>query len=93
MHNLDAVEVERNLKDARQELVSARERRVKPARDANILTGWNSLMLVAFAEAARVLKRDDYRAIALRNTHFMLTNYVITMVACAARGKRRCADW
>ena len=39
--------------------VAARERRVKPARDDKILTGWNGLMLAAFAEGARVSKRAD----------------------------------
>jgi uncharacterized protein YyaL (SSP411 family) len=33
---------------------------------------WNGLMLAAFAEAARILDRDDYRAIARRNADFLL---------------------
>ena len=39
---------------------SAREQRVKPGLDDKVLAGWNGLMLAAFAEAARVLGRDDY---------------------------------
>jgi uncharacterized protein YyaL (SSP411 family) len=74
MHKLDEAEVERKLSDARQKLFNARERRVKPARDEKILTGWNGLMLAAFAEAARVLKREDYRNIAVRNAAFLLEN-------------------
>jgi uncharacterized protein YyaL (SSP411 family) len=51
--------------------------RAKPARDEKVLTGWNGLMLAAFVEAARVLKRDDpkglrYREIAARNAAFLL---------------------
>src|SRR5581483_3051802 len=72
MRNLDESEVELKLNDARQKLFNVRERRVKPARDEKILTGWNGLMLAAFAEAARVLKREDYRAIANRNAEFLL---------------------
>lgn len=72
MHKVDESEVERKLNDARQKLFNARERRVKPARDEKILTGWNGLMLAAFAEAARVLKREDYRHIAIRNAEFLL---------------------
>jgi len=53
MHKLDQSEVERKLNEARQKLFNARERRVKPARDEKILTGWNGLMLAAFAQSAR----------------------------------------
>lgn len=49
MHHLKAGEVELRLEAARQKLFAARERRVKPARDEKILTGWNGLMLAAFA--------------------------------------------
>ncbi|MCC7165728.1 MAG: thioredoxin domain-containing protein [Anaerolineae bacterium] len=74
MHRLSVNEVERTLDAARRKLFAARERRVKPARDEKILTGWNGLMLAAFAEAARVLKREDYRKVAIRNADFMLTH-------------------
>lgn len=72
MHKLSAAEIERKLEQARQKLFIARERRIKPARDEKILTGWNGLMLAAFAEAARVLKRLDYRKTAERNADFLL---------------------
>ena len=52
-------------------LFEARELRIKPARDEKILTAWNGLMLRSFAEAARVLKREDYLQIALRNAEFL----------------------
>ena len=72
MHNLSIDEVETRLAAARRKLFEVREERVKPARDEKVLTGWNGLMLAAFAEAARVLKREDYRAIAERNADFLL---------------------
>jgi uncharacterized protein YyaL (SSP411 family) len=74
MHNTTVEDVERRIESARQKLFTARERRIKPARDEKILTGWNGLMLAAFAEAARVLNREDYRHIAIRNAEFLLTN-------------------
>lgn len=74
MRKLDDTEVERKLNDAKQKLFHARERRIKPARDEKILTGWNGLMLAAFAEAARVLKRADYQRVAARNADFLLAN-------------------
>ena len=81
MHRLSAEEVERKLEAARQKLFVARERRIKPARDEKILTGWNGLMLAAFAEAARVfagrgsqVASDTYEAAARRNADFLLSN-------------------
>ena len=57
---------------ARRLLFEARERRVRPGRDEKVLTSWNGLMLAAFAEAARVLGREDYLAVAQRNADFLL---------------------
>ena len=74
MHNTNVEDVERRVEAARQKLLAARERRVKPARDEKILTGWNGLMLAAFAEAVRVLKRKDYEKVAKRNADFLLNN-------------------
>ena len=58
--------------DARARLFAARERRVKPGRDEKVLAGWNGMMLRAFAEAAAVLDRADYREAAERNAAFLL---------------------
>jgi uncharacterized protein YyaL (SSP411 family) len=60
------------LAGARRKLFEAREQRVHPGRDEKVLTSWNGLMLAAFAEAARVLDRDDYRLVAERNADFLL---------------------
>jgi uncharacterized protein YyaL (SSP411 family) len=68
------------LAEARRKLFAAREKRVHPGRDEKVLTSWNGLMLAAFAEAARVLDRDDgsraltasYRQVAERNAEFLL---------------------
>ncbi len=61
-----------SLAEARRRLFQARERRVHPGRDDKVLTAWNGLMLAAFAEAARVLDREDYRQAAERNADFLL---------------------
>jgi uncharacterized protein YyaL (SSP411 family) len=60
------------LAEARRKLFEAREQRVHPGRDEKVLTSWNGLMLAAFAEAARILNRDDYRQVAERNARFLL---------------------
>jgi uncharacterized protein YyaL (SSP411 family) len=72
MHHLSQAEIEKQLETARQKLFTAREERVKPARDDKVLAAWNGLMLAAFAEAARVFRRVDYRVIAERNANFLL---------------------
>jgi uncharacterized protein YyaL (SSP411 family) len=45
---------------------------VRPGLDNKSLAAWNGLMLTAFAEAANILGRDDYREIAARNAEFIL---------------------
>jgi uncharacterized protein YyaL (SSP411 family) len=71
-HGLEFGQLQAILAESRRKLFEAREGRVKPARDEKVLTAWNGLMLAAFAEAARALRRDDYRAIAVRNAEFVL---------------------
>ncbi|MFL6209086.1 MAG: thioredoxin domain-containing protein [Pyrinomonadaceae bacterium] len=61
------------VKCARPILFTAREQRIKPARDEKVLTAWNGMMLGSFAEAAAILDRADYREIAERNASFILT--------------------
>ena len=56
----------------REKLFAVREGRVRPGRDEKVLAAWNGLVLRAFALAARVTGRDDYRAAARRNAAFLL---------------------
>jgi uncharacterized protein YyaL (SSP411 family) len=67
-------ELGQTLMTGRAILFAAREKRVKPARDEKILTAWNGLMLAAFAEAAAILQRPDYLAVARNNAQFVLDN-------------------
>ena len=61
--------------------------RVKPGLDDKVLASWNGLMLAAFAEAARVLGRDDYQRIAEKNAEFVLSADARRRRAgCCARG-------
>jgi uncharacterized protein len=53
-------------------LLEVREVRERPGRDEKVITGWNGLMLRAFADGSRVLDRDDFRAVAVRNAAFVL---------------------
>ena len=57
-----------------KKLFEIREARIKPDRDEKILTAWNGLMLASFAEAAAILKREDYAEVARKNARFVLQN-------------------
>ena len=65
-------ELSATLERSRKILFQAREKRVKPARDEKVLTAWNGLMLASFAEAAAILNRSDYLAVAKQNARFVL---------------------
>ncbi|HSS96229.1 MAG TPA: hypothetical protein VLK33_04335, partial [Terriglobales bacterium] len=70
--NLEPETLTSRLASAHAALFAARQKRVRPGTDDKVLTSWNALMLVAFAEAARYLKRDDYLQIARANADFLL---------------------
>ncbi len=59
----------------RRILRQARAKRVRPARDEKVLAAWNGWMLRSFAEAARILGRDDYLQTAIRNGAFLLERH------------------
>ncbi len=59
------------LDGARQKLLAARERRIRPARDEKVLTSWNALMIRGLSIAARALQRDDYGDAAARALGFI----------------------
>jgi len=72
-HNLKSEELKRSLESAKRKLFTVREQRVRPGLDDKTLASWNGLMLTAFAEAANVLDRDDYRQVAIRNAEFIIS--------------------
>lgn len=74
------------LAESHRKLLAAREKRIRPGLDDKVLTGWNGLMLSAFAEAARALEmagngvseakseisHSKYRRAATRSAEFLL---------------------
>ena len=59
---------------ARQALFVCRESRVRPGLDDKVLTEWNGLMLSALAEAAAATGDPQWRAAALANGEFLVSN-------------------
>jgi uncharacterized protein YyaL (SSP411 family) len=78
-------DVEQALVTARSKLHTAREPRVRPARDEKVLTGWNGLMVRGLAVAARALDRPDFAAAAARAVDFLRGNAFV--------GERLQAAW
>mmetsp|Transcript_9632 Transcript_9632/g.29197 ORF Transcript_9632/g.29197 Transcript_9632/m.29197 type:complete len:786 (+) Transcript_9632:110-2467(+) len=70
-HQMDPKEVERILSEAQRKLLAQRNTRPRPHVDDKILTSWNSMMVSAFAKAARVLDDDTYGGCALRAGEFL----------------------
>jgi len=69
-------ELRKTINAGKRKLFHVREQRVRPGRDDKTLAAWNGLMLTAFAEAANILGRDDYREVAVRNAEFITTMMV-----------------
>jgi uncharacterized protein YyaL (SSP411 family) len=62
---------------ARQRLYAARAQRVWPGRDDKVLAAWNGLMQRAFAEAGRILDREEYIQAAAHNADFILAHLLL----------------
>ncbi|MDR7543011.1 MAG: thioredoxin domain-containing protein, partial [Armatimonadota bacterium] len=63
-------EVVRQLEEGRRALFAHRETRVRPGLDDKVLAAWNGLAVAAFASAARIFDRLDYRTVAERAAAF-----------------------
>ena len=74
---LDPEGVRRKLAELHRKLLEVRSQRVRPGTDDKVLVMWNALILSAFAEAGRYLKRQDYLDAASRNARFLLDNLVV----------------
>jgi len=70
---------------ARKELLAARSKRAPPPIDRKIVTGWNGLMISAFARAGFALGEPRYTQQAVRAAEFLLAN--------VKRGERLARSW
>ncbi|HMU54191.1 MAG TPA: thioredoxin domain-containing protein [Nitrospira sp.] len=60
------------LRPARAKVLAVRNRRSRPARDENILTGWNAMMVCAFLDAYQAFGATTYLTAAERALTFLL---------------------
>ena len=73
---ISAEELWRRIEAIRERLFAEREKRIRPGRDEKVLAAWNGLMLRAFALAASVTDREEYRRVAEKNASFLLEKLV-----------------
>ena len=62
--------------DIRARLLTARASRAAPERDGKVITAWNALAVIAFAEAGASLGRRDYVEVATACADFLLQHLV-----------------
>ncbi len=94
LHRLSGLELspeeqevaESTLRPARAKLLAARERRVKPLRDENILTSWNAMMVSSFLDAAVTFGVPAYRAAAEQALTYLLDYAVVNGRVCRTVG-------
>ncbi len=71
---MTVVELEAVMEKINLLLYEARKKRPQPIRDEKVLTGWNGLMISAFARAGRVLGEETYIEKAKTAASFILAN-------------------
>ncbi|MCX2575014.1 thioredoxin domain-containing protein [Pedobacter sandarakinus] len=59
-YNIDANTLANRVAEANQQLLTARNRRVRPGLDDKCLTAWNGMMIKALIDAAQVLNIPEY---------------------------------
>jgi uncharacterized protein YyaL (SSP411 family) len=69
---VDEADLVRRVAEARPRLLAARDERVHPGTDDKVLSGWNALVIRAFAEAGRALGEPRYVDAAVDAAEFVL---------------------
>ncbi len=82
-------EIESTLARSRASLLEVRGKRVRPALDDKVLTGWNGLMIAALARAAAALRVPRYGEAALQAARFVLREIRCGERLLATYGKGR----
>jgi hypothetical protein len=70
-HNLEEIEWTDLLITAKEKLLHARSKRIRPSSDDKILTGWNAIMIKGFVDAFFALGENAYLTAAVSNARFL----------------------
>ncbi len=71
--HLPSQQVDAILRRYNRQLLEVRQSRVRPGTDDKIITMWNCLAVIAFAEAGRYLD-NSYTTMAIRNVEFLINH-------------------
>ena len=71
-YSLSEKELNKQLILLNKKLLAGREKRVRPATDDKILTGWNALMATGFIDAYQAFQEKKYLEFAKQNIDFLL---------------------
>ena len=74
-NDLNLAVFENQMDHCLQQLYEQRSARVRPQLDDKIILGWNAMLAGAVARAGIVLQDDIYRALAVSNIDFLLSNF------------------
>ena len=67
-------EIEKLLRQSKEQLFKARKERERPLKDDKILTDWNGLMIAALALGGKILNNSDYTDAAIKASKFIENN-------------------
>jgi uncharacterized protein len=73
-NKLTLPELESKVKNWKQILLKARNKRQRPHLDNKTITSWNALMISGYTKAYSVFKNPHYLEVALKNANFILSN-------------------
>jgi hypothetical protein len=69
--NVPEPKIRDTLREAKAKLLETRAHRPRPMRDDKALTGWNGLMISAFARGGAILREPRYTGAAIRAAEFV----------------------
>jgi hypothetical protein len=73
-YSMTPKDVDESLAGSREVLLKLRSTRIRPHLDDKVLTGWNALMISAFAKAAQILSDPQYAEVARHAVDFLRAN-------------------
>ena len=73
-NKLTLSELDSKVKNWKQILLSARNKRPRPHLDDKTLTSWNALMIKGYVSAYRAFRNPHYKEVALKNADFIVKN-------------------
>lgn len=71
-HHVSVEELQKEIQQIKKQLLTVRNKRVKPGLDDKTLTSWNALMLKAYIDAYNVFNELSFLTIAEKNARFII---------------------